>query len=293
MAKQREPVAQLIFPNRENVTTGQIQNVLTVCNMAVTGLINPWRGFHSEEDAPQNPEARIALENTLTAACARLDQILKDDRRWSIEYQMALEAEFHKTHAENQKFMEAQRKASEEVASPHFQWRPQLMQSQDGKVWIALLGDPKDPMKGIMGMGRTPEEALEEFDKDFRGKEKSPEVIAFLKKRVVEQKHYEQNAVDTERDSNAGPRIGKENPNQGHREAIEPPASIGARLHSTFGPADPRHSLRTSETTKETISSGVVGTQGGGRETRTPLVRKVAAFLSRLWRRLDPRRARR
>src|SRR6266566_9046993 len=128
MAKQ--PTAQLIFPNREAVTTGQLQNAMMVCSTAITGLIH-WRGESEDSKyTPQNSEARIALENTLIKACDRLDKILIDDRRWSIEYQMNLEDEFKKSHELNKSFLESQCKVSEEISSPHFQHKPTLAKSQ-------------------------------------------------------------------------------------------------------------------------------------------------------------------
>ena len=278
---QRQPTAQLIFPNRENVTTGQLQNVLQVCNTAITGLINPWRGFVADSEAPQNSEARIALENTLIKACDRLDKILSDDQRWTIEYQKNLEAEFNKSHAENLKFLEAQRKASEEISTPHFQWRPTLLKSADGKMWVALLGDPQDPSKGIVGIGRTPEEALAEFDKDFSGKQKSPEVIAFLKTRAAEEQMYEQQQVDTGTNRNVRQPAGEEDAGVSNSGDSGPQRGLGERLHSKVGPKDPRLALGTGE---DAIGLGVAGTQGSSGESRTPFLRKVAAFLSRLFR---------
>lgn len=280
---QRQPTAQLIFPNRENVTTGQIQNVLQVCNLAVTGLINPWRGFVDSDgsDNPKQSEARIALENTLIKACDRLDKILDDDQRWTIDYQKGLEDEFKKSHAENLKFLEAQRKASEEITTPHFQWRPTIMKSEDGNLFVALLGDPEKPTEGITGIGRTPEEALEEFDKNFRGKQNSPEVLAFLKARSDEQKMYEHQTVDPERNSNAGQSSGEEDPNPENSRNPGPKRGLGEGINTTFGPKNPRFVLGTDD---GTLDSGFAGTQRSGREPRTSFVRKVASFLSRFFR---------
>jgi hypothetical protein len=241
--------------------------------MAVTALINPWNGFvKHDDDAPKNSEARIALENTLIKACDRLDKILEDDRRWSLEYQMNLEAEFHKSHAQNLNLLESQATAAAEVASPHFQYRPRIAKSQDGTVWMAILGDENDISRCIIGLGRTPEEALAEFDKKFQGKELSPEVDAFLKQR---QENYGQETVDTNGQEQAGQVAGGENANQQDSGNIEPARGISQGTNAPFGPTRPGYA--------KSVATGLPQARGGGEETRTSFVRKIAAFCRRFW----------
>ena len=258
--------------------------------MAVTALINPWHGFRADgEDAPKNPEARIALENTLIKACDRLDKILSDDRRWSIDYQMGLEDEFKKSHANNVAFLEAQRTAAEEVASPHFQHRPKLAKSQDGQLWIAILGDENDLDNAITGIGRTPEEALQEFDKNFQGKENSPEVIALLKKRAEDQQNY-----DKKESLDGTGRLDPETVDSGGEINAGHSASdydAHQQLHSgagnRFGPINPAHASCPQQ---QAVSSGQPTARRGSEVPRKAGLRKVANFLSRFFR-LDKGRA--
>jgi len=277
MAKQ--PTAQLIFPNREAVTTGQLQNAIGVCSMAVTALINPWRGFVDSEDAPKNPEARIALENTLIKACDRLDKILSDDRRWSIDYQMGLEDEFKKSHAANLAFLESQRDAAAEVASPHFQHRPKLAKSQDGQLWVAILGDEKDLPNAVVGMGRTPDEALREFDKNFQGRENSPEVIAFLKKRVEDQKNYgQEHQVEQTGVSNAEQVVSVPDASSEDSRIVEPARSFRPGANATLGPSRPEFAKGSP------ISVRWPDARRGSQAPRKAGLRTVASFLSRFFR---------
>jgi hypothetical protein len=276
---EKQPTAQLIFPNREDVTTGQLQNAISVCSLAVTALINPWRGFSGGEDDPKNSEARIALENTLIKACDRLDKILADDRRWSIEYQMALEAEFKKSHAMNFAFLESQQKAADEVASPHFQHRPKLAKSQDEQIWIAVLGDEKDLNNAVVGMGRTPEEALQEFDKNFQGKETSPEVIAFLKKRIEDQKNYgQEHQVEQTGSGNVNCASGGKYAGEEDIRDSEPSRGIHPGTDATFGPSRPELSQDNG------VPASWPSACGGSQAPRKTGFRKITAFLSRFFR---------
>jgi len=280
MAKQ--PTAQLVFPSREAVTTGQLQNAMMVCSTAITGLIH-WRGESEDSKyTPQNSEARIALENTLIKACDRLDKILIDDRRWSIEYQMNLEDEFKKSHELNKSFLESQCKVSEEISSPHFQHKPTLAKSQDGQLWFAILGDKKDLANSIVGIGRTPDEALQEFDKNFQGQKNSPEVIALLKKRVKDQKNYGQEQVeqagvgDANQNGCVGDTSGEDSRNS------EPPERVNPWTNAALGPKSPQYA--------KDITAGWSDTRRGSQAPRKAGLRSIASFLSRLFR-LDKNRA--
>jgi len=285
----KQPTAQLIFPNREAVTTGQLQNAMMVCSTAITGLIHWHRDDEESKYTPQDSEARIALENTLITACARLDKILIDDRRWSIEYQMGLENEFKKSHASNLAFLESQQKASEEVASPHFQHRPRLAKSEDGQLWVAIMGDEKDLDNAVLGIGRTPEEALAEFDKNFQGKEKSPEVIAFLKGRAEQfQKNYGQEKLDEV--GTGKPQYSLSGGDNGEDDGgeIRQTRGVGPGADATLGPKSVAYGK--SAAYEEEVRVRHPQPPRGSQVSPKTGLRTVAAFLSRLFR-LDKNRS--
>lgn len=178
---QQQTVAQLLFPNRENITTGQLSNLLSIAQTAIQGLTHHWGPLNDESPTnPQIPEGKIALENTLIATCNRLDALLQDSRRWDLDYQIELENEFKKTHKEAHHLREAQRKAAEESLTPHAKYNPSLIRSDITGMWFAVCGDMQTPNRCIFGLGENPNEAIESFDKQFRG-EGSPAVKQFIR----------------------------------------------------------------------------------------------------------------
>lgn len=55
-------------------------------------------------------------------------------------------------------------------ASPHVLMRPRLY--PDGDMWCALYGE--NLHDGVAGFGVTPEEACDDFDKNWRGQKLAP-----------------------------------------------------------------------------------------------------------------------
>jgi len=55
--------------------------------------------------------------------------------------------------------------AAHEMQRPSAVFRPKL--SQDGDMWCAMYGD--DIQDGVCGFGKTPADAMRDFDKSFNG----------------------------------------------------------------------------------------------------------------------------
>jgi hypothetical protein len=176
-------------PLREVTTQNQVNTLLGILGMSITALGFSIRDQDDlESSVPQENrrlpgEALVAAENTFINVLERLDAIVKDERRWSSSFQDKIEADYQAAYAENIAYLEAQKKAAQELASPHQQLRPDLVRLQDGS-WCCLKGDPKSP-GSIIGVGPSPELAVQAFDDAFRGVI-SPYTQAWLDKHGVE-----------------------------------------------------------------------------------------------------------
>lgn len=165
---QHVPTSQLVFPNAEQVTANQINNLLQIGSLAITGLLGGQGGmFGAQNEAKELPgESKPAAENLLVAVCEKLEEIVKDKQRWSLDKQRQLEADFMKAHQKNMEYLEHQTQAAYNITTPHFRFHPTLARTQTG-LFAAVLGNPADPDNAIIGLGRTPEEALRNFDEMF------------------------------------------------------------------------------------------------------------------------------
>ena len=62
------------------------------------------------------------------------------------------------------RFDEAMYEIQESATAPHILMKPTL--KPDGDMWCALYGE--DLMSGVAGFGRTPQQAMREFDKAWK-----------------------------------------------------------------------------------------------------------------------------
>lgn len=163
--------------HRDLSTQNQLGMLIAVVQTMTGVLFTQER--ESENIPGQHPllgEAKIAAENTFRKACERIDTIIEDTARWTLEFQKRLEKMLEENHTismgvaqQQQEAFKAQQVAAEEVSSPHFRYKPTLYQLQDGS-WLAFLGDLENMDAGIFGQGVCPADALQEFDDRFRGK---------------------------------------------------------------------------------------------------------------------------
>lgn len=170
--------------SREIVTRYQIDMCLGA--IATTGsMLGHYLRVTPEEKQfaaqPECPEVRIALENTITAACARLDKIIGEEARWDMAFQAEVEKNYMQAQEQQNQLARQQYAAAMEITSPHFRYRPTLFRLKDGS-WCAFLGDINFMDLGVVGVGTSPKAAIEAFDDAFAGII-NPQVLAWCAQR--------------------------------------------------------------------------------------------------------------
>lgn len=174
---------QINIASREIVTRYQLDMCLAA--MATAGGILGHYLRTPEESvsklSPECPEARIALENTMTAACARLDKILAEESRWDMQFQLEVEKNYAHAQEQQRQLAAQQYAAAIEITSPHFRYRPTLFRMKDGS-WCAFLGDINFMDSGVVGVGKSAQDAVEAFDDAFKGVT-NQKVLAWVKQR--------------------------------------------------------------------------------------------------------------
>lgn len=161
---QRQPV--VFFPTREETNEKQLRSILAVVQELQPYIIEP---THSPGETPRaldmNGEAAIAAQTTFIKACGAIDAILEDKTRFTLGVQDKLMEELVKTQKSQQRFIDAQRLSSEQMHKPSFLLKPTLA-TFDG-VFVAYWGQIDKPGKAIVGRGKTPNEAINDFDLAF------------------------------------------------------------------------------------------------------------------------------
>jgi hypothetical protein len=160
------------IPMPDAVTATQVDTLLRSASTLMSMFFIPQRepeNIPGANPVVMPPEAKIAAEVTFGNICDRLDKILTDDSRWSMEFHKTIQLHMDEQHSGHMEFLRAQSAASKELASPHFRYRPSLHKLKDGN-WVAFLGDlTGDPDSVIAGTGRAPSEAVAAFDSIFEG----------------------------------------------------------------------------------------------------------------------------
>lgn len=161
----------LSAPAPEQVTAQHVDNVLCILAELHHYLfprppVGPFESSTPQETPRLDGEANIAATTTFIKACSRLDAILDDPDRWTLDPHKALYAAINANYAQQFEFLKAQTAASNSICRPMFLMKPDLARLEDGS-FIAYVGDITTPGCGLIGQGKTPAEAFADFDEAF------------------------------------------------------------------------------------------------------------------------------
>lgn len=197
MARPNQPtdgLQQIHLSARELTNQQQLQSLLGVAGFMHMALHTSTHDEEGEPIArPAIPESGIAAENCFIKACEAIEKIVTDPARWGTEFQSKVEADYSRAMQLNLEYIQANRDAAAERATPHAAFEKQLKfaRMEDGSH-VAFIGDPRQPNNGVFGVGRSPQEALDAFDTAFRG------VIAESTKAWAEAESAKEQAKESE-----------------------------------------------------------------------------------------------
>jgi len=157
----------MMVPNRETVGNEQISCLLHVTQALQAYLLTPHREFDASNPHPELDGGALAAATvTFCNACKRLDEILGEQSRWTLDKATDLYGALTRTQEEHQRFLAAQTKVAENALLPSTQLKPAIF--QHGGIFLAIHGDPAIPAGHIVGRGHTPEAALHDFNLAFK-----------------------------------------------------------------------------------------------------------------------------
>jgi hypothetical protein len=113
-------------------------------------------------------EARLALEATLLKTCARIDKIIDEESRWSLDRLFDVERRIDETLSTQNAASVAQKEAFEDSRRPCRILQPDLVKTPNG--WIAFYGDVSNDASLITGVGESPADAMLAFDQSYHQK---------------------------------------------------------------------------------------------------------------------------
>lgn len=157
---QRSPL-----PTRDAVSNAQIGTLLNVLDSLQPYLLLSPREV--EAGIPRELDGGIpsAALSTFCGVCDRIDRIVRDDNRWSLDTHDRLYEALFKTAEKQRETLQAQQDFVRDCKRPSRTHRPEF--TRLGDVFVAYYGDLADPPSVVMGRGNTPEEAVDDFDRAF------------------------------------------------------------------------------------------------------------------------------
>lgn len=156
--------------SRDSVTFIQFQSLLSAVNAYMAFLANAHLAeVEQPHKGPMDGGVKSAAENTFIGLCSRVDAMIADESRWTMDEQNNLEQSLMILYADQRAFIKHQREAVAMMKSPHNRFKPTLVKMDDG-TWAAFYGDPANQASAIIGVGTCPEDALANFDDVFAGR---------------------------------------------------------------------------------------------------------------------------
>lgn len=170
MSQNRPPFPKVMpAPPPEVVTETHIHNALDILLGLQPYLLNApgdHAGTPESRKLDEKSEAGIAAEATFIRACTRLDTLLADETRWGLDTQKSLYSLLEKNYQQQFQFLASQTAASNNLSRPAFLWKPEIVRTEDGD-FVVYIGDVTSPGCGLLGKGKTPNEAFADFDAAF------------------------------------------------------------------------------------------------------------------------------
>jgi hypothetical protein len=158
----------MLLPTKEMLTQQQVD-----CLLGIAGHLRFFINVESEEtDDAVDGGVHCAAVATVIKVMDRLDSILDDPKRWDMTSQSRLMdsitelyAQQNRLYAAQVEFTVTQTESARQLQRPSFKLRPEIAE-MDGQ-FVAYWGNIDVKGRAIFGLGKTPNEALVDFDKAF------------------------------------------------------------------------------------------------------------------------------
>lgn len=194
-------IRPVFAPPRDAVTGNQLSMLLNAAHMMISCARAP--SADEDEGGAKDGGTKSAAEATFIKICDRIDQVLDDSSRWSMENQDTLEKDMSGMLKAQTSTAEMHRRILNHTQLPHFRFHPKLVKLKS--AWIAVVGDLQDRAGSIIAIGLSPQDAFNHFDRVFMGRETEEthqDLLDELLKETKQQRKDLTNAITVDRSRN-------------------------------------------------------------------------------------------
>jgi len=157
-----------VVPTREALTQVQLATLHQIIQVLQPFLMCPKPFFQLEEDfTPRKIEGGVAASAAVTFnnVCLCIDSILEDKSRWDTSAHDQIYDAVTSAYKAQAEYLTAQAAALRVAARPAVQFHPTI--ANDGEQFICFYGDINRTGYAIIGLGKTPADAMQAFDDAF------------------------------------------------------------------------------------------------------------------------------
>jgi hypothetical protein len=152
---------------KELVTAAQVNTLMGVLNQ-LTHSVSFFSGASEDGECSgglNDGGAKCALEASMMGVCQRLDILLAESSRWGVDDVEEFQRSIKAIQEKHLNVLARQQEALRVMNLPSIKLRPALS-FIDG-CWVAVYGEAGKLENRVVGLGNTPVEAMQDFDKAF------------------------------------------------------------------------------------------------------------------------------
>jgi hypothetical protein len=166
--KKHNPGNTVHIESRALASRAQLIDLLSVFGSVGHMMLNSQQDREDGTSKELDGGVKCAVETTMINVCSRLDALLADDSRWSLDERDALGETLTKSYEASTEMFSHQAAIAKEANTPHAKMSPYIVRLAPG-MWLAIKGDLDNIDASICGIGSSPAAALDCFDRAFNG----------------------------------------------------------------------------------------------------------------------------
>lgn len=158
----------IVLNGRDSTNQQQLGTLLATISQ-LTGCLNGANMFRDPaEGTPLDGGVKSSIEGTIIRALTCIDDILGEKTRWKLGEESKAATQTTELLTEQINLTRAHAQLMADENKPHRKYKPALAKVGSGD-WIAILGSVDDLHNSIVGVGTSPQSALDAFDALFVG----------------------------------------------------------------------------------------------------------------------------
>lgn len=157
------------IPTHLQSTNGQLQALIAIADHLapyILGIQNPLTGDKLEGHPEADGGAGVAASVTFCKVCDRIDRLLAEEKRWTLEPYDTLAESLQAIYVTQKAALDAQVTAYKEALRPCIQLKATIFRIAGTNVWACAFGGAAGHPP-LSGEGNTPEEAAADFDRKY------------------------------------------------------------------------------------------------------------------------------